>query len=161
MRPRRRRPGSEFVPSLCSRCFPVGSAVLIRADWAGTVLKYGAPRMHRWSHSCNRPESPTEPARRFRQPATLDVNERNVFTTNLDTSSRFRFVRSSCPAPVSGSNSVRARMSFNAADTSSREPKLSRVPCTNMAGVSRPEKYAVRNSLGRCGGWSGYESSRS
>jgi hypothetical protein len=71
--------------------------------------------MPRWSHSCNRPESPTEPARKFRQPARMDVNERNVFTTLFDTSSRFRFVRSSCPAPVTGSNSVRARMSFNTA----------------------------------------------
>jgi len=68
----------------------------------------------------------------------------------------FRFVTSSCPAPATGSNLVRAWMSFKAATTSSMEPKPFRVPCTNIAGVWRRGKCSVRNSLGRCGGWSGY-----
>jgi hypothetical protein len=75
-----------------------------------------------------RTEPIQEPAKRSSQAAASHVNNRNASTTIFDTSSRFRFVTSSWPAPVTGSSSVRAGMSFNAATTSSMEPKPSRVP---------------------------------
>jgi hypothetical protein len=57
-----------------------------------------------------------------------EANNRNASTTSFGTSSRFRFVKSSCPTPGMGSSTVGVRMSVNAATTSSMEPNPSRVP---------------------------------
>jgi hypothetical protein len=85
-------------------------------------------------------------ARASSQAAMWCVNHWNASAIIFGTSSRLRFVTSSCPAPSTVSSSVRAPMSFNAATISWIEPNHPRAVNEHRRGLKAREM--CRSQLG-------------
>lgn len=104
-----------------------------RQTRAAQEIRDRSPSRQDVAGRCNGQDLPKATLREWprypmRQATVSYANRRKVSTTVLDSSSRFLLVMSSWPAPATGSSSVRAGMSFIAAESSSIEPKPSRVP---------------------------------